>query len=287
MRAAVILLVALAALPALANDAYQIGPGDVVDVQVWREPDLSGQHEVDEEGLLRHSLAGELAVKGLTCDEVADELRRRLERDYLREARVTVDLVTSERRKAWVLGPVARPGPYPVADDTRLLDLLFAAGGLGVEAGGVATLSRMGEPAPGESGAAPPKREPLEETTVDLAALLRGDLSANRIVEAGDVLVVRGRDVAAVPAERRIRVVGEVERPGAYPIGEAPTALDAVLAAGGFTEYASKNRVRLVREEDGERSVQRLRMGDVVEGEGEDNVALQGGDLLVVPESIF
>lgn len=288
-RLALALVLALGLVaPALAGP-YRIGPGDEVDVQVWRESDLSGHYVIDPAGNLQHVLAGEIPAQGRTLDELAQALRARLERDYLRKARVSVTLVRSERRKAWVLGEVAKPGQYPVDDSSRLLDVVFAAGGVtGGDSGVEATLYRMGEPEPGQPLASPKDREPLERRHIDLAALLGGDLSANGPVQAGDVLVVsRSEDAKAEPV-RRVRVVGEVARPGTYELDQAPTALDAVLAAGGFTEYASTNRVRLVREHDGNRRVLRLRLGDVVEGrDGSDNVSLEAGDMIVVPESFF
>jgi polysaccharide export outer membrane protein len=290
----VLLVAALLLLPAFAAGAevaaYRIGPGDVVDVQVWREADLSGSHRVDEEGLLRHVLAGAIPAAGKTCDGLAEELRALLEKDYLREARVIVTLEASARRKAWILGAVEKPGRYPVAEGTRLLDLVFAAGGLADRSDGRATFYRMGELRPGESVLSPAERTSPERFEVDLTPLLAGDLVANSLVAAGDVLVVSGAEAVAgqAAARHRVRVVGEVERPGAYPISEAPTALDAVLAAGGFTEFASSNRARLVRGEGDNRTVQRLELGDIVRGrDGAANIALEDGDLIVIPEALF
>jgi len=260
--------VAAARADAAVPDAgYRLGPGDVVDVQVWREHEISGEHEIDARGELRHALLGNVPAAGLTVDELAETLRARLARDFLRDPRVSVALVSSARRKAWVIGAVGRPGQYPVKPGTRLLDLLFAAGGLGLDAGATARFYRMGAPAPGQ---------PL------------GDLSENRAVEPGDVLVVIARDAAASASAQRVRVMGEVAHPGTYDLREAPTALDAVLAAGGFTEYASTNRVRLVRGAGEKRHVLQLHLGDLVEGDKDaENAPLQAGDMIVVPESFF
>ncbi len=285
-----VLLVLCPALAAPASEEYRLGAGDVVDLRVWREDDISGKHTLDDSGRMRHVLLGEVEALGLTCDELAERLREQLERDYLREARVTVSLVASARRRAWVLGAVESPGRYDVVDDSRVLDLVFAAGGPSEASDGRATLYRMGEPEPGDTPPSLEDREPLARFEIDLAALLAGELSGNDVVAPGDVLVMSGSDGStSQPAHvRRVRVVGEVARPGSYPLREAATALDAVLAAGGFTEYASPNRVRLVRGEGASRSVQQLRLGDLVEGEeGAPNVALRDGDLLVVPESFF
>ncbi|MEM7411669.1 MAG: polysaccharide biosynthesis/export family protein [Myxococcota bacterium] len=278
------------ASPVVAEEVtdYGLGPGDVVDVQVWREHDLSGEHEIDASGRLRHALAGEVEAAGLSTRALAERLRERLARDFLREPRVSVALVSSARRKAWVIGSVARPGQYAVGEDTRLLDLLFAAGGLGLDAGSAAKFYRMGAPEPGEPLRAPGDGDPKWTAPVDVAALLSGDLSENRPVEAGDVLVVISRSDPAAGIPRRVRVMGEVEKPGAYALADAATVLDAVLVAGGFTEYASLNRVRLVRGEGEERAVVRVRVGDLVDGKpGAKDIDLEAGDLVVVPESFF
>lgn len=279
-----------AAAPGRAEGAYRLGPGDVVDVQVWREPDLSGSHRIDESGALRHVLAGHVPAAGHSVDELAAELRARLEHDYLREARVTVALESSARRKAWVLGAVVKPGAYPVSDSTRLLDLLFAAGGLGEEADGAAILYRMGVPEPGADDAPFGGREPRESLDVELSRLLAGDLSGNLAVEAGDVLTVGSAETAGLPSgpAGRVRIVGEVEKPGTYPLRDSPTALDAVLVAGGFTDYASANKARLVRGQGESRTERRLRLEDISRGRDDaENVELEDGDLIVVPESFF
>jgi polysaccharide export outer membrane protein len=286
----VAMLLATAHATSAAAEPYRIGAGDTVDVQVWREPDLSGVHRVDESGNLRHVLAEVVPAAGFTCDELAAELRARLERDYLREARVIVSLESSARRRAWILGAVQRPGSYPVADRTRLLDLVFAAGGVREDADGRAEFS------PGKGIERDPDLAPIafggtgERVDIDLAALLAGDLTGNLAIAAGDVVVVSGAPAAvgAAAAPRRVRVVGEVARPGSYELAEAPTILDAVLAAGGFTEYASANRSRLVRGEGEARTDEKIRLGDIVEGRaGAANIELRPDDLIVIPESFF
>ena len=285
----IVLSVLLAVAAAAAEQtAYQIVSGDVLDVQIWREPDLSGPHPVDAAGAVHHVLVGSVHAAGRTAEAVAGELRERLEQDYLRQARVRVTVVESAQRRASALGAVVRPGVYPVREHTRVLDLLSAAGGLAADAARSATLLRVAQAEAAVSGA------PRERLEIDLAALLdRGDLEANPTVGPGDVLVVaRGAPGDAVPAARadtpRIRVVGEVARPGVYALSEATTLLDAVLVAGGLTEYGAGNRARLIRGEGAARSETRIRIGDLLDGrENAENPALRAGDLIVVPESFF
>jgi polysaccharide export outer membrane protein len=256
----------------------------VVDVQVWREPDLSGRYTIDAAGMLPHVLAGPVPAGGSTLAEVSTRLRESLEGNYLREARVAVALVESARSKASVLGAVARPGLYPLSDGTRLLELLFAAGGATEASSGRATVLRFGPG--GQQGASPRSR-----VGVDLAALLRGELAHDVALEPGDVVVVEAREgegPAAPEPVGRVRVVGEVEKPGTYPLNDAATVLDALLAAGGLTDYAAASRARVVRGQGQERSDTRVRLDDLMEGSPDaENLELRDGDMLVVPESFF
>ena len=280
--------VALAAGAAWAgSEEYRLAPGDVIDVQVWREPDLSGELRVGEDGALVHVLAGSIPAAGETLATVTDRLRQGLERDYLREARVALTLVESRRRQASVLGAVEDPGRYPVDPGTRVLDLVLAAGGPAEGASGRATLVHF-EPSSDPSATPDPRR-----TGIDLGALLNGsDFAQNLQVGPGDVLVVESgpASVSAAPglARARVRVLGEVEKPGAYRLEPGATVLDAVIAAGGFDEYAAANRTRVVRGEDPPRRELRVRLDDVMKGEADaENPVAEDGDLIVVPESFF
>jgi polysaccharide export outer membrane protein len=269
----------------------RIEPGDTVDVQVWQESDLSGPLRVDQDGTVSHVLLGRVVAAGKTCDELAEELRARLEHSYLRSPRVVVTLRESARRTASVLGPVERPGAHPVREHMRVLDLLVAAGGLTPGAGSTAVLLHP-TLSPGAE-ATPDANSPAAPTELDLQALLRGgDAASNPPVGPGDVLIVsRAATGAAAIAEGpmpRVRVVGEVARPGTYSLSQAPTVLDAVLLAGGLTEYAAGNRARVVRGSGERRTETRVRLGDLMSGSGDaQNLELKDGDLVVIPQSFF
>ncbi len=286
-------LSALLSAPARADvSSPRIVAGDTVDVQVWQEPDLSGPLRVEDDGTVNHVLLGRVPAEGRTEEELADDLRARLEKSYLRAPRVAVSLQHSARRTASVLGPVERPGAYPVREPMRVLDLLVAAGGLSAGAGSTAVLLRNGGAAAGVA-AAPTEGAPAGPVELDLQALLSGgDASANPPVSPGDVLIVSRSSAGAASMPdgpmQRVRVVGEVARPGTYALGQAPTLLDAVLLAGGLTEYAAGNRARLVRGDGRARLEERVHLEDLLEGdEDAANVELRDGDLIVVPQAFF
>jgi polysaccharide export outer membrane protein len=92
----------------------------------------------------------------------------------------------------------------------------------------------------------------------------------------------------AASAFSLVRVVGQVQRPQALPYREGMRVLDAILAVGGLTQFASGNRARVIRMENGHETIIHVKVADLVNnGDVGANVALKPGDVLVVPQSLF
>ena len=93
---------------------------------------------------------------------------------------------------------------------------------------------------------------------------------------------------SAASAFSLVKVVGQVQHPSALPYREGMRVLDAILAVGGLTQFASGNRARIVRVENGKETVIHLKVADLVNnGDVKQNALLKPGDVLVVPQSIF
>lgn len=86
----------------------------------------------------------------------------------------------------------------------------------------------------------------------------------------------------------QIRVLGEVTEPGTVPFRERMTLLDVMMEVGGLTRFAAGNRGRLVRVVDGASKEFRVRVDDLVnKGRIEENILMQPGDIVIIPEAIF
>jgi polysaccharide biosynthesis/export protein len=89
---------------------------------------------------------------------------------------------------------------------------------------------------------------------------------------------------------QQVRVVGATEKPASIPYRANMTALDAMIAVGGLSEFAAGNRARLVRLDraTGRQREYKIRLGDLLKnGDISANVRLEPGDVLIVPQSMF
>ena len=112
-----------------ADPGGSLLPGDVVDVQIWREETLSGQFAVDESGTVVLPLVGARNVMGVSAQDLRDDLTAAYAR-FLNNPSINVKLL----RRITVSGEVRVPGLYTVDATVSIADLIAQAGGLNVDA---------------------------------------------------------------------------------------------------------------------------------------------------------
>ena len=160
---------------------YVIGPGDTVNVIVWRNPELSMIVPVRPDGKVTMPLVEDLPASGKTATELARDTEKLLEK-YIQNPVVTV-IVTAfvgpYSAQIRVIGEAAKPQALPYREHMTLLDVMIAVGGItDFAAGNKASIMRTGG---GQS----------QQFAVRLRDLIKGgDLSANVVMRPGDVLVI-------------------------------------------------------------------------------------------------
>jgi len=110
------------------DNKYIIGVNDVLAISVWKEPEVSKTVPVRSDGKISLPLAGEVQASGETPLQLEQALAAKL-RDYISEPEVTVIVEQIKSRNFNVLGQVARPGSYPLASASNVLDAIAIAGG--------------------------------------------------------------------------------------------------------------------------------------------------------------
>ena len=160
---------------------YIIGPGDVLDIYVWQNPDLSQKSvPVRPDGRISTPLISNIRAAGRTPGQLAHAMDKALSK-YIRSPRVTVivDQALSVLSQVQVIGQVEHPESIPYHEGMTVLDVVLAAGGLTpYAAGNDAKLERKVD-------------GKVKTVPIRLSSLLNGgDLSQNLKVKPGDVLVV-------------------------------------------------------------------------------------------------
>jgi polysaccharide export outer membrane protein len=117
-----------AALRGDALNGYQVQPGDLLTVTVWKETDLTGDVLVRPDFGLSFPLVGDLDARGKTVDQLREEITERLKK-YIPSPVVTVATKVLAGNHIYVVGKVQRPGEYPVVRNVDVMQALSLAGG--------------------------------------------------------------------------------------------------------------------------------------------------------------
>jgi len=113
--------------PARTDLGYKLGAGDKIRVIVFGEDTLSGQFVVSGQGRVALPLVGEIVAQDTTVSQFQDKVAAALREGYLKEPRVSVEVLTY--RPFYILGEVNRPGEYPYSSDLTVLNAVATAGG--------------------------------------------------------------------------------------------------------------------------------------------------------------
>jgi polysaccharide export outer membrane protein len=250
-----------------AESDYRVGPGDVLEIEVYDDPDLSGLMTVQHAGEIPFPLLGDVKVSGLTAREVRETLTLLLAKDYLVDPQVVVKV--KEHRSQWttLVGEVQRPGKYYLQGSKTLLELLTEAGGFTIQASGEVLVSR-----PDESGPLRIFLSPEQPPSQQKAALS---------------LVLRNGDIVTATATQFFYVSGEVKNPGSYPLTPGLTVLKAISVAGGLTKFGSKGKVEILRKVSANET-EKIKVDlDDIQGGKRPDFPLEAEDIITVGKRVF
>ncbi|MBZ0156188.1 MAG: polysaccharide biosynthesis/export family protein [Alphaproteobacteria bacterium] len=250
-------------------ESYRIGVEDVLHISVWGNPELTTQAPVKHDGMISIPLVGDVKALDLTPKELRAALEAEIGK-YVKTPTVSVIVSAVNSRKVYVLGEGvaqrASSGEITLRRQTTLMQLLAQLGSLKEADLRNAYVIRNGQ-----------------KMAADFYKLVaKGDSAQDIPLEPNDVIFIPEKP------DQRIRVVGAVRTPGIIPYVEGMSALDAVLSAGGFTEFASQNGVVVIRKEENEVTTIEAKLKDVINSSDTgSNVLLKPGDLVNVRTGLF
>ena len=254
--------------PARQDINYVVGPADILRVNVYNEPQMSGAFRIENDGYFSYPFLGRVKAGGRTVADVATLLKLRLADGYLRDPQVTVEVDVFRSQSVFVMGEVRTPGKYVLSGSSTLLDALAQAGSITLSAGDDVLILHPNA-GPGALGPTTPERGDALIERVNLREIEDGRLSRNVTIRDGDTIFV--------PRVDHFFVVGMVRNAGSYPLERNMTVLQAISTAGGISERGSNRRLKIVRIVNNKRKELDARPTDIV----------QPGDTIVVPQRLL
>ena len=251
---------------AAQTESLLIGPGDVLKVDVFDTPEMEQHPKVTDAGTVPLLLVGNLHVSGLTPGEAARSIEAALkEKNFMVHPQVTVTVTEYATQNVYVIGEVHTPGSFQSSTPISLLKALAKAGGLTDLADRHITIELHGDP------------------TQKKVYFFSNE---SNVAIDNDVTIYPG-DIVVVPKVGIVYVLGDVGRPGGYPLAtndSGMTVLQALSMAGSPNKTSILKRTKLVRRTPNGPIEIPIEIASIENGNAPD-VQLKPNDIIFVPFS--
>jgi len=242
---------------------YPIGPGDKLSVEVYGVEDIKKEVIVDPQGYVTLPLVERILVQNMTLNELQRTLEEKYS-EYIQDPQINLQLIEYGSRFVNVLGEVDSPRRISLKKALRLLDAISEAGGFSAKSGDIEVQRR--------------------DSTGSLQKIL---ISKDALLSAGEGnenIYVFDQDVINVLPVASVYVSGQVKNEQSIQYTKDLTLLRAIAKAGGFTEWANKDKVIILRtSENGETKSIKVDASKIEKGKEKD-VPLFPNDHIVVYE---
>jgi polysaccharide export outer membrane protein len=275
----ILFILVLSAPVAIAENKYVIGDEDMLQISIWGSPELTVHVPVRPDGMISVPLIGDMKASGLTPQELKVRMENEMAR-FVKAPTVSVIVTAVNSFKVFVLGSGisrstdaasvavsgAASGAISLKRNTTLLQLLAQLGSLQNVDLKKSFLLRSGK-----------------KLNVDFHKLvILGDVPQDLQLVADDIVFL------ADNYENRVMVIGAVRTPSVLQYREGMTTFDAIIGAGGFTEFGNPNDVVIVRKTaNGSKNIE-VKLKDVIKrGDIRSDLPLEPGDRVIVKTGIF
>ena len=255
---------------------YRINVGDMLEISVLDEPEMTREVKVIPDGTISYLLVGSLQAQGKTLQELKDDLASSLE-EYFVSPYVSVlsrhiEIPPEESKRVSILGALKSPGTYIWNKGDRVLDIISAAGGL------LYTQTEFGSRSTANLKASYLSRKG-KIVAVDFYRLLQiGDMSHNIKLQPDDFIFIANAE------DSNITIMGEVSEPKIIPYTRDISLVEALAMSKGFSTNAYQSRVVVIRPSGDDAKYLEVNVNDILYGRDVRNITLQGGDIIFVPE---
>ncbi len=256
---------------------YVLGNGDMLEISLLEEPDMTREVTVIPDGTITYLLVGEVQAAGRTIKDLRFDLEKALGEFFVKpRISILIKKVHEDAVEKYVsmMGALKSPGKFKLTKGERLTDAVADAGGL------LYINDFMGGRSVANLNASYLSRNGVK-LDVDFDKLFRlGDMRFDIPLEGGDFIYIGEADTNA------IIVLGEVTTPQIIPHNRDITVVEAISRCGGFTQKGTKSEVIILKASpDAEVKCVKVNLEALLLGTGTDkNILVEGGDIVYVPE---
>lgn len=222
------------------DDRYRIGFQDILDIQIFRHPELSIRATVNPNGMIYlNRLENPVPAVCKTERELANDIVAAYKVKYLRDPQVNVVIAEQKSQALSVIGAVEKPGSYFVGRRLHLLELLAMAGGPNRDAGTRVLVLRTGS----TSNCKPMDLAPAAGADPALLGFKLRDIQEGKKtfwMQPGDVVSVLDADI--------VYVYGNVQKQGEIKVREPITLTQAIASASGLKSATKMDKIRILRQ---------------------------------------
>lgn len=263
---------------------YLLGPGDILDVRIFGQPDLNSTAEIDSDGNISSLpfLETPIPAKCRTEKQVQKDIATAYGK-YLKKPQISVRIMQrNSRQPATVFGAVRQPTRVQMQRKVRLNELMAASGGFTERAAGTIQILHTEPlmcPGPGEEAdGAPIDGTKIPLIVIRIAELRAGKLEANPIIRPGDYILV----TEAEP----VYVTGSVISPQGIFMRDQLTLGRALAMVGGARKEAKTTDVRIYRQKPGLPEQDTIHVDySAIKKNLKPDVLLEAYDIIEVPEA--
>ncbi len=256
-------------------DQYRIGTQDILDIQVFKHPELNQRVAVGPLGTVAlFRLENPVVAVCKTARELSNDIVAAYKEKYLKDPQIQVMVLEQKSRSFAVIGAVEKPGNYFISRRVHLLELLAFAGGPNKESGTRLLVARAGSTSNCRDASADDD-EGIEVMDFKLRDVQEGKQTL--WMKAGDVVSVLDADI--------VYVYGNVNKQGSLKIREPITLTQAIASAEGLKPAANKGKIRVLRQTSGKADREEIiyDLGLIDKGKVKDPY-LEPNDIVAVSE---
>jgi len=256
-------------VPVIVEPNYKLMEEDVLRLDVWGEQQLTGQQmQVTPDGNVNVGYIGDVRAEGLTIAELGKVISNKLaEAGIIYDAKVQLTLINKHRPTVQVLGQVQRPGQVEFKEGDTIIQAVAVAGSY-TETAWLenATITHKDS------------KDPIR---INLRKLFDGDLTQNFELKKGDIIYIPPEDY-----QNKVYVLGRVMRPGIYSLKANTTVMAAISLAGGPLERGALKSTVVVRGDRANPQRVQCNLSKLLDqADVSQDIVLQSGDIVLVPES--